>query len=63
MIKRGNFAETLTNKVVPLYYMINPVIIFFFGSNSRVGFCHKYFVFSNENHFFNKIHVNVKVDK
>jgi hypothetical protein len=41
--------------------MANPVTILFVPS-SKIAFCHKYFVLSNENHYLNKFQVNIKID-
>jgi hypothetical protein len=29
----------------------------------KIGLCHEYFVFSSENHFSSKFHVNIKIDR
>jgi hypothetical protein len=51
VIKRG-FSEIPTGIGI---VMVNPVTIFLV-SISKIGFCYECFVFSYENHFFNKIH-------
>jgi hypothetical protein len=38
-------------------------ITIFFVPISEMGFCHKYFVFTSENHRLNKFHINVKIDR